>query len=147
MTVLFGGGQFSNVAGMRGLLGTYAKVTIAWWMQEPGTLGSVVGLDDDNRSTSPFGGVPGRTLEHKRQFVCVDHEQQLPRWQLPGVRRTAGEHVAATGSCATPAPAPAPARAAPPRSKSTTSSSTRVPTSQRHQQRSGIHGGRVLIVV
>ncbi len=53
----FASGQYSNVAGMRAQLGTYAKVTFAWWQQDPGNASSVAILDDNNRSTSPYGGV------------------------------------------------------------------------------------------
>ena len=53
----FGAGQYSNVGGMKNVLGSYAKVTVAFWLMEPGTLSSVAVMDDNNRSTSPFGGV------------------------------------------------------------------------------------------
>src|SRR5262249_41622309 len=53
----FGAGQFAQVSGMKNVLGTFAKVTIGFWLKEPGTLNAVGVLDCINRNTSPFGGV------------------------------------------------------------------------------------------
>lgn len=53
----FGAGQYSYVDGMHASLTTYAKVTIGFWMKEPGNLAATAFLDCNNRSTAPFGGV------------------------------------------------------------------------------------------
>src|SRR5262245_32341228 len=57
MAASFGAGQFAQVSGMKNVLGTFAKVTIGFWLKEPGTLNAVGVLDCINRNTSPFGGV------------------------------------------------------------------------------------------
>ncbi|MBK9036884.1 MAG: hypothetical protein IPL61_37475 [Myxococcales bacterium] len=53
----FGAGQYSYVDGMRTSLDTYAKVTIGFWLREPGTAQGSAFLDCNNRATSPYGGV------------------------------------------------------------------------------------------
>jgi hypothetical protein len=53
----FGNGQYSNVAGMRAVLGTFTDVTIGFWLKEPGDLAPVAVMDLGNRSSSPFGGI------------------------------------------------------------------------------------------
>ena len=53
----FGGGQYSLATGVRAVLGSYPKVTIAFWLKEPGTLQSTSVVDCINRSTSPYGGI------------------------------------------------------------------------------------------
>lgn len=57
MAISFGAGQYSNVGGIRSLIGNLPKVTFALWIKEPGNLNSVSVLDVINRSTSPYGGV------------------------------------------------------------------------------------------
>jgi hypothetical protein len=53
----FGAGQYSYVDGMRVSLDTYAKVTIGFWMREPGNVQGSSFLDCNNRATAPYGGV------------------------------------------------------------------------------------------
>lgn len=57
MAASFGSAQYATVTGMRQVLGAYAKVTIAFWLMEPGTLSSNAVFDCNNRSTAPYGGV------------------------------------------------------------------------------------------
>jgi hypothetical protein len=58
MAASFGGGQYAQVAGIRSVLGGYAKVTIAFWLREPGSLQSQSVFDVLNRSgNGPWGGV------------------------------------------------------------------------------------------
>jgi hypothetical protein len=58
MAISFGAGQYANLTtGMRLLLGSLPKVTIAFWLKEPGTLNSAAVFDVINRTTSPYGGV------------------------------------------------------------------------------------------
>ena len=54
---MFGGGQYAQIDGMRGVLGTYAKATISFWLNEPGAVNSLAIVDCLNRSTSPYGGI------------------------------------------------------------------------------------------
>jgi hypothetical protein len=53
----FASGQYSYVDGMHQSLATYAKVTIAFWMKEPGNVAGSAFLDNNNRQTSPYGGI------------------------------------------------------------------------------------------
>jgi hypothetical protein len=53
----FGTGQYSNVAGMRDVLGAFADVTIGFWLEVPDTLADAAVVDIDNRSSSPYGGI------------------------------------------------------------------------------------------
>jgi len=53
----FAAGQYAYVDGMRASLDTYAKVTIGFWMREPGNVPGQAFLDCSNRATSPYGGV------------------------------------------------------------------------------------------
>jgi hypothetical protein len=53
----FAGGQYSYVDGMHASLDTYAKITIGFWMLEPGNVAGSSFLDCNNRSTAPYGGV------------------------------------------------------------------------------------------
>lgn len=57
MAAAFGGGQYAYVDGMHASLTTYAKVTIGFWMKEPGNVPGQAFFDCNNRSTSPYGGV------------------------------------------------------------------------------------------
>lgn len=66
----FASGQYSYVDGMRASLETYAKVTIGFWMKEPGNLSSVAFFDNNNRTTSPYGGVQ-MGLSSTSVSVCV----------------------------------------------------------------------------
>jgi len=70
MAASFGTGGFSRVLGIRNELGTYPRVTIAFWLKEPGTLNSVAVLDCNNRFTSPFGGIQ-LGFSTDRTSVCV----------------------------------------------------------------------------
>lgn len=62
--------QYSYVDGMRGVLGGYAQVTIAFWLKEPGTVPSEAFFDCDNRSASPYGGIQ-LGLTQTSTSVCV----------------------------------------------------------------------------
>ena len=53
---IFGQGQYSNVAGMRASLDTYAKVTIAFWLNVSGNPPNAI-LDINNRTNAPYGGI------------------------------------------------------------------------------------------
>jgi hypothetical protein len=55
--VVFGGGQYSYVEGVRAQFSTYADMTIGFWLREPGTIASSSVWDCNNRGTSPYGGV------------------------------------------------------------------------------------------
>jgi hypothetical protein len=58
MAASFGTNQYSQVSGIRAVLGSYAKVTIAFWLREPGNLQSQSVFDVINRSgNGPYGGV------------------------------------------------------------------------------------------
>ena len=57
MAASFGPGQYSNVAGMRAVLGMFTDVTIAFWLREPGNLSLTAVVDIDNRTSPPFGGI------------------------------------------------------------------------------------------
>ena len=55
--VKFGSGGYGHVAGMRGVLGIYAQITIAFWFYETAPLSAQSMWSDINRSTPPYGGV------------------------------------------------------------------------------------------
>ncbi len=67
---VFGPGQYSYVDGVRAPLASYAKVTIGFWMREPGTVQGTAFLDVNNRSTSPYGGVQ-LGLTQSNVSLCV----------------------------------------------------------------------------
>src|SRR5436190_16502003 len=50
-------GQYAYTDGARASLGTYADVTIGFWMKEPGNVQGTAFLDCNNRQTAPYGGV------------------------------------------------------------------------------------------
>jgi hypothetical protein len=54
--ISFGNNQVAAVTSMRATFGTYGKVTVAYWLKEPGNL-QVANWDCNNRTTSPYGGV------------------------------------------------------------------------------------------
>ena len=54
---VLGSGQYMYVDGMKATLGTYAKVTIAFWLLEPGNAPGLSVLDVGNRAAAPYGGV------------------------------------------------------------------------------------------
>jgi hypothetical protein len=66
----FDNGQYAVVKGMLGVLGTYAKVTISFWLKQPGTLNSVSILDCNNRMTAPYGGIQ-LGLSGSQSSMCV----------------------------------------------------------------------------
>ncbi len=53
----FGQGGFAQVSGMRGVLGTFARATVAFWMFETVPISGQAFWDDNNRSVAPYGGV------------------------------------------------------------------------------------------
>lgn len=63
-------GQYTYVDGMQASLTTYAKVTIGFWMKEPGNVQGQAFLDCNNRSTAPYGGVQ-MGLTSASVAVCV----------------------------------------------------------------------------
>lgn len=67
---MFGANQYAYVDGMHQSLTTYAKVTIGFWMKEPGNLGAQAFLDCNNRSASPYGGVQ-MGLSGTSASICV----------------------------------------------------------------------------
>ena len=52
----FGAGGYATVDGTRAILGALSQVTIAFWLYEPSAWSGGI-WDDNNRSTSPYGGV------------------------------------------------------------------------------------------
>lgn len=67
---VFGGGQYALASGVRAVLGSYPKVTIAFWLKEPGTINSVSVVDCNNRSTAPYGGIQ-LGLSGAQSSLCV----------------------------------------------------------------------------
>lgn len=53
----YASGQYAYVDGMHASLTTYAKVTIGFWMKEPGNVSSASFFDCNNRTTAPYGGM------------------------------------------------------------------------------------------
>lgn len=57
MGIQFANNQYAYSDGMHTSLETYAKVTIAFWLKEPGNVQGTAFWDNNNRGTSPYGGV------------------------------------------------------------------------------------------
>ena len=67
---MLGGQQYTYVDGMNTSLTTYPKVTIGFWMKEPGNLQGQAFFDCNNRQTAPYGGVQ-MGLTGSSVAVCV----------------------------------------------------------------------------
>lgn len=67
---MLAGGQYTYVEGMHTSLTTYPKVTIGFWMKEPGNVPGQAFLDCNNRQTAPYGGVQ-MGLSNTSVTVCV----------------------------------------------------------------------------
>jgi hypothetical protein len=57
MAASYSSTQYSFTDGGRTTLGTYADVTIGFWMRAPTGLTGSVFFDNNNRSTAPYGGI------------------------------------------------------------------------------------------
>jgi len=69
--IYFGGNQYGGVDGLRAVLGSRTKLTIAFWMNQPGTLRSAA-FDLLNRSSAPYGGVAlGYDFNTSALYWCV----------------------------------------------------------------------------
>lgn len=66
---MFGSGQYAYVEGMHTSLTTYPKVTVGFWMKEPGTAQNAF-FDCNNRTAAPYGGVQ-LGLTNSSVSVCV----------------------------------------------------------------------------
>lgn len=71
MAASYGAGQYAYTDGARNSLGTYADVTVGFWMREPGNVQGTAFFDCNNRGpTAPFGGVQVG-LTQTSVSVCV----------------------------------------------------------------------------